>query len=465
MNSRDIPHVASGPPAETVLVTGATGYIGGRLLARLEGDRRHGVRCLTRRPEALAGRTADDTEIFAGGVLVPDSLTRPMAGVDSAYYLVHSMVGQGDFSQLDRAGARNFAAAARTPGVKRIVYLGGLGAGGGLSAHLASRQEVGRVLHSSGVPTVEFRASIVIGSGSASYEIVRALVEQLPVAVAPRWIETAAQPIAVEDVVEDLIAALGHPGGAIFGIGGEGRGSYADIIREYARQRGLRRRMLRSPLLTPRASRIGLGLIAPAHRNVAAAMVDSLRNETVVRTGAAREAFGVAPLRLDQAIERALADEDRDFARTRWSDALPPARPNSWSDARFGRRLVCSRVIHVPHPPRHAFASISRIGGRTGWYGAEQFWRFRGALDVLRGGVGMRRGRRHPVDLRVGDAVDGWRVDRHEPDRVLRLVTEMRLPGRLWLQFEVDPDGPYRHVGVSSVKPRPWRRAISMYET
>jgi uncharacterized protein YbjT (DUF2867 family) len=444
MKPQDIPHVASEPLAETVLVTGATGFIGGRLLARLERDRRHRVRCLTRRPEALAGRTGENTKIVAGDLLVPDTLARAMTGVDSAYYLVHSMSGGGEFSELDRAGARHFAAAARTAGVKRFIYLGGLGAGRGLSAHLASRQEVGRILHSSGVPTVEFRASIVIGSGSASYEIVRALVEHLPVALAPHWIETAAQPIAVEDVVEYLIAALGHPEGAIFEIGGEGRGSYAEIIREYARQRGLRRRLLRSPLLTPRVSRFGLGLLAPAHRHVAGAMVDSLRNETVVRTGAAREAFGVTPLRLDQAVERALAEEDRDFARTRWSNALPAARPDSWRGVRFGRRLVSSRVIHVPHPPRHAFASISRLGGPTGWYGTERFWRFRGALGVVRGGVGTRRGRRHPVDLRVGDTVDSWRVEGHELDRVLRLVTEMKLPGRLWLQFEVDPDGPDR---------------------
>jgi uncharacterized protein YbjT (DUF2867 family) len=292
----------------TVLLTGATGYIGGRLLARLERDRRHRVRCLTRRPEALTGRVAADTEIAGGDVLVPRSLTRAMIGVHTAYYLVHSMSGHGDFSRLDRAGARNFAAAAGRAGLGRIVYLGGLGAGDGLSAHLASRQEVGHILRSSGVPTVEFRASIVIGPGSASYEIVRALVEHLPVAVAPRWVDTAAQPIAIDDVVEYLVEALDHPGGAIFEIGGEDRHSYAEVIREYARQRGLRRRLVRSSLLTPRVSRVALGLLAPHHRHLAGALVESLRNETVVRTTAAREAFRVRPMRLDQAIGRAVAE-------------------------------------------------------------------------------------------------------------------------------------------------------------
>jgi uncharacterized protein YbjT (DUF2867 family) len=435
-------HPAPERPIKSVLVTGATGYIGGHLLARLEAERRYQVRCLTRRSEALAGRVTDDTQIVVGDVLAPESLAPAVAGIDTAYYLVHSMCGPGDFPERDRLGARNFGAAARAAGVSRIVYLGGLGAGGGLSEHLASRQEVGEILRASGVPTVEFRASLVIGPGSASYELVRALVEHLPLTIAPRSIETAAQPIAVGDVVEYLIAALAYPGDAIFEIGGDGQGTYAEIVREYARQRGLRRPLVRSSIVTARISRAGLGLLAPDHRDVAGAMIDSLRNETIVRTDAAREAFGVTPLRLDQAIGRALADEDRDFARTRWSRTLSDGRRERWHGVRHGRRMVWSRAIHVPRPPRDAFASVGRLGGRTGWYGTDRFWRFRGGLDRLRGGVGTRRGRRHPVELRVGDIVDSWRVDRYEPGRVLRLVTEMKLPGRLWLQFEVDPDGP-----------------------
>jgi uncharacterized protein YbjT (DUF2867 family) len=307
------PHAAQ----KTVLLTGATGYVGGRLLNRLEVDDRHRVRCLTRRPEALAGRTAPHTEALVGDALDAASLARAMDGVDTAYYLIHSMDASGDFESLDRAAAKNFAEAARRAGIRRIVYLGGLGGGSGLSTHLASRQEVGRILRSSGVPTIELRASIVIGSGSASYEIVRALVETLPAMITPRWVETAAQPIAIEDVVDYLIAALEHRESAIFEIGGEDRVSYGEIIREYARQRGLRRRLIRLPLLTPRISRLCLALITPVYGRVAAAMVESLRNETVVHTAAALEAFPVRPRGLKESIERALVNEDQDFAQTR----------------------------------------------------------------------------------------------------------------------------------------------------
>ena len=312
--------------ANTILLTGATGYVGGRLLSRLQADDRHRVRCLTRRPEALAGRMAPHTEAVAGDALDAASLARAMRGVDTAYYLIHSMDASGDFESLDRAAAKNFAEAARTAGVRRIVYLGGLGGGTGLSSHLASRQEVGQILRSSGVPTIELRASIVIGSGSASYEIVRALVETLPVLITPRWVETAAQPIAIEDVVDYLLAALEHRGSAIFEIGGQDRVSYGEIIREYARQRGLRRRLIRLPLLTPRISRLCLALITPVYGRVAAAMVESLRNETVVHTAAALEAFHVRP--------RGLEGLDRASARQRGSRFC--------TDALVGRACTCS---------------------------------------------------------------------------------------------------------------------------
>ena len=387
---------AEAPSPEVVLLTGASGYIGGRLLHRLEAEARRPLRCMTRRPAALASRAGVETEVLAGDVFDPQSLASAMRGVETAYYLVHSMGASGNFEALDRVAASNFAAAARRAGVRRLVYLGGLGDGRGLSLHLASRQEVGEILRSSGVPTIEFRASIVIGSGSASYEIVRALVETLPVMVARRWLETAAQPIAVEDVVEYLVAALDYDKSAVFEIGGRDRVTYGEILREYARQRGLRRRLLPLPVLSPRMSGLCLGLLTPVYGRVAAAMVDGLRNETVVRTDAAVRAFPVRPRSLSDAIGRALVNEDREFAETRWSDALPIQAPLGWSGISFGRRQVCSRASAVSRPTEHAFEPIQRIGGRTGWYAANWFWRARGLLDTLRGGVGLRRGRRDP---------------------------------------------------------------------
>jgi uncharacterized protein YbjT (DUF2867 family) len=372
----------------------------------------------------------------------PESLRLAMEGVQTAYYLVHSMGAPEDFEKLDRQAAANFAAAAAGAGVRTIVYLGGLGTGDGLSSHLASRHEVGRILEASGVPTIELRASIVIGSGSASYETVRALVERLPAIPAPRWVETRAQPIAVEDVVEYLLAAREWPpaaGGAVFEIGGSDQVTYADVMREYARLRRLRRRVIRVPLITPGGSKRLLGLLTPVYGQIAAAMVESLRNETVVHNDDAMATFAVRPRGLTAAIERAMANEDLEFAETRWSDAMSGASPPSWGGTTFGQRMVSSRVIAVGSPPDAAFGPIQRLGGPTGWYALNWFWRLRGLLDTMRGGVGLRRGRRDPQHLRAGDAVDFWRVEQIEPGHLLRLAAEMRIPGRLWLQFEVDP--------------------------
>jgi uncharacterized protein YbjT (DUF2867 family) len=430
----------SNPSPQRILLTGASGYVGGRLLNRLEASTRP-LRCLTRRPGLLRNRVGPRTEVVAGDVLDPGSLDAAFQGVHTAFYLVHSMGAAGAFEELDRRAAINFAEAARAAGVAQVVYLGGLGREENLSSHLASRHEVGRLLREHGVATIELRASIVIGSGSASFETVRALVEHLPIIVAPRWVETLAQPIAIEDVLECLLAAieLECPVDAVYEIGGADQVTYAEVMREYARQRGLHRRVVRMPLITPRASRVLLGLLTPVYGRVAAAMVDSLRNETIVTRSPTHPAFAGPQRGLPAAIERALVNEDREFAETRWSDALPQGQPLRWGGLAFGRRLVASRVMHVERKPEDAFDPIQRIGGSTGWYGANWFWRLRGFLDTLRGGVGLRRGRRDPHDLRVGDTIDFWRVERLDPNRLLRLAAEMKIPGRLWLQFEVDP--------------------------
>jgi uncharacterized protein YbjT (DUF2867 family) len=423
------------------LLTGATGYVGGRLLSALEA-RGARLRCLARRPEYLGRRVAETTEVVAGDLLDGESLRSAMRGVEVAYYLVHSMGKGGEFEERDREAARNFAAAARDCGVKRIVYLGGLGDGGGLSPHLRSRQEVGRRLRDSGVPTVELRASIIIGSGSLSFEMIRVLVERLPIMVTPRWVRKRAQPIAIEDVIEYLIAAaeLEAAESRVYEIGGADRVSYREIMQEYARQRGLRRTMIPVPVLTPRLSSLWLGLVTPVYARVGRELVDSLRNETIVNDPSAQTDFAIRPRGIAEAIARARVNEDREFAETRWSDALSSGETASWGGAKYGTRIVDSRSIHVPCEPSRSFRPIRRIGGDAGWYYADWLWRLRGFLDLLMGGVGSRRGRRDPDHPVPGETVDFWRVEAYEKDRLLRLRAEMKLPGRAWLQFEVEDD-------------------------
>jgi uncharacterized protein YbjT (DUF2867 family) len=370
------------------------------------------------------------------------SLAPAITGVQTAYYLVHSMGSAGRFEEEDRLAAQNFADAARQQGVERIVYLGGLGnQDQALSAHLRSRHEVADILRSSAIPTIEFRASIVIGSGSLSFEMIRALVQRLPVMICPRWVEVKAQPIAIEDVVAYLVAALELPVGqsAIFEIGGPDQVSYGEIMQEYARQCGLRRWMIPVPVLTPHLSSLWLGLVTPIYARIGRKLIESMRNPTLVRDRSAMTVFHIRPMGLRKAIERALHHENLEYAATFWSDALSSSgQPASWGGVRFGTRLVDSRTAQVSVPPVLAFAPIRRIGGSNGWYFASFLWRIRGFFDLLVGGVGLRRGRRDPQTLVAGDALDFWRVESFEPDRRLSLVAEMKVPGRAWLQFEVE---------------------------
>jgi len=435
------PEADHGGATPTILLTGASGYVGGRLLRPLA--LRASVRCLTRRPEFLAGRVPDGVAVVRGDVLDRDSLRAAMAGVDAAFYLVHSMGSPDDFEDADRRGALHFAEAAASAGVRRIIYLGGLGdREERLSAHLRSRQEVGRLLGSTGVQVIEFRASIVIGSGSVSFEMIRALVEKLPIMIAPRWVAVPAQPIAIDDLLRYLLAAVDAPGtgSRVYEIGGADRVSYGELMREYARQRGLRRLQIRVPVLTPRLSSLWLGLVTPIYARIGRKLIDSVRHPTLVQDGAAEAEFQVHPIGYVAAIAAALRNEDRELAETHWSDAVSSIGvPATWEGVRFGNRLVDSRVEQTSAPPRAAFAPIRRIGGNRGWYYADFLWKLRGALDLLVGGVGLRRGRRDADQLRVGDTVDFWRVEAFEPDRRLRLQAEMRLPGRAWLEFEVEP--------------------------
>ena len=401
----------------TILLTGATGYIGGRLLPLLEQSGR-GVRCLARDPERLRGAAAVSTDIVRGDCLDPASLDAALAGVESAFYLVHSMTTRRDFAAADRQAAENFGRAAAKAGVRRIIYLGGLSdAREALSPHLRSRNETGDILRASGVPVVEFKASIVIGAGSLSFEMIRALVERLPIMICPRWIKTTTQPIAVDDLLAYLLAALDLPEGQShsFEIGGPDVVSYGDLMREYARQRHLRRWLIPVPLLTPRLSGLWLALVTPAHARVGRALVEGLRNSTAVRSDAALRMLPVRPRRLIDAIAGAIADDTRAdrFLETEW------------------------RVANVS--PVELFAHVRRVGGANGWYFGNALWQCRGWIDRLLGGVGMRRGRPCPERCEVGDVIDCWRVEAYEADRRLRLVAEMKVPGRARLEFEVEP--------------------------
>ena len=399
-----------------VLLTGATGYIGGRLLRHFEGAGRP-VRCLARNPDRVRA-TRPSTQVVRGDCLDEESLDLALAGVDSAYYLVHSMSVGADFAEVDRTAAAQFGRAAARAGVRRIVYLGGLAdQAGPLSSHLQSRAETGTVLRASGIPVIEFRASIVVGAGSLSFQMIEALVERLPVMVCPRWVATLTQPMAVDDVVAYLSAALERPatGSEVFEIGGPDVVSYGDIMREYAQLRGLRRWLVPVPLLTPRLSGLWLALVTPAQARIGRALVEGLKNPTVVRSPAAFDAFRIEPTPLRVALAKAI-------------DA-----------AARSRQKVDTRTVVVDAPPSQVFAPIRQIGGANGWYFGNRLWRTRGWLDLGFGGVGMGRGRRDPENCRLTDVIDGWTVDEYEPDRRLRLRADLKLPGRGWLEFQVTP--------------------------
>ena len=432
------------PEKSLILLTGASGYIGGRLLPSLE-NQGYRVRCVARHPEILKQKAGPSTEVVAGDVLDRPSLDSAFRGVDVAYYLVHSMSSTGSFEETDRQAARNFSEAAKAAGVKGLIYVGGLGSDEEeLSTHLRSRHEVGDILRQSGLPVLEFRASAVIGSGSASFELIRALVERLPIMLTPRWVKGKAQPIAIDDLLDYLMEALRIPisNYRMYEIGGADQVSYADMMRTYGRQRGLEPLIIPVPVLTPWLSALWLGLVTPLYARIGRAIIESIVHVTVVRDNAALTTFSVRPMGIDEAIRRALAHEETHFAATRWSDALSSSgKSQSWGGVRFGTRLVDSRTLNVEAPPEVVFRCIERIGGDNGWYAYNWLWRLRGFIDLLEGGVGLRRGRPSSTTLRVGDTVDSFRVESIEPNRHLRLISEMHLFGRAWLEFEVTGAG------------------------
>jgi len=423
-----------------ILLTGATGYVGGRLLKKLESEG-HQLRCLARNPEHLKERVGSSTEIVQGDLLDEGSLGKAMLGIEAAYYLVHSMGAGGDFEDKERRSASHFASAAKQAGIKKIIYLGGISHGQGLSAHLKSRKEVGAILADSGVAVIEFRASIIIGSGSLSFEMIRALMERLPIMTTPKWVSVLSQPIAIEDVSQYLLEAIQIPmeESRVFEIGGPDKMSYLDLMKEYGRQRGLKRWIIPVPVLSPGLSSLWLGLITPLYARVGRKLIESIRHETTVHDDSATKLFSVKPLPIREAINRALKNEDQKLAATRWSDSSSVISNQAWGGVRFGNRLVDSRQRDVSSSCTKVFGVIRCIGGINGWYYADWLWRLRGFLDLLIGGVGMRRGRINTDSIRVGDVIDCWRVEKFEEDKLLRMAAEMKLPGRAWLDFEVSP--------------------------
>ena len=428
-----------------ILVTGATGYIGGRLVPRLIRAG-HSVRVLVRSRERAVSRSwCSEVEIAVGDALNPQDLSRALRGVETAYYLIHSMSGGAGFRDLDVRAARAFGSAARAAGVQRIVYLGGLGEPAAeLSRHLRSRHETGRALRESGVPVTEFRAAVIVGSGSISFEMIRYLVERLPVMVCPRWIYSQIQPIAVDDVLAYLVASLevSESQGQIVEIGGRDVTTYRGLILGYANARSLRRLLVPVPVLTPRLSSYWVHWITPIPSGITGALVEGLRNDVIVTDDCAHRLFPhIQPLSFASALDRVMKDLDIGPIDTSWSDAAGPA-PERGQQVVFESSqglIVERRSRRIAAPAGDVYRVIAGIGAARGWYFANWTWRIRGMLDRFLGGAGLRRGRRHPDDLRIGDALDFWRVEDLEVDRLIRLRAEMKLPGRAWLQFRLTP--------------------------
>ncbi|OLT37975.1 NAD(P)-dependent oxidoreductase [Actinomadura sp. CNU-125] len=433
------------------LVTGATGYIGGRLVPELL-DAGHRVRCMVRSARRLrdlpwAGRV----EIVEADATDPESTRRALAGTDVAYYLIHAIGGGRGFAETDRRAARTFADAARETGVGRLVYLGGMDPEEDLSPHLRSRAEVGRILLEGGVPAVWLRAAVIIGSGSASFEMLRYLTERLPVMVTPRWVRTLIQPIAIRDVLHYLVAAADLPAEVNrgFDIGGPDVLTYAEMMHRYAAVAGLRRRLIVPvPVLSPWLSSLWMGAITPVPGGLARPLVESLRNEVVCTEN---DIAGYVapppdgPTGFDRSVELALRRIREADVATRWSSASVPGAPSDplptdpgWAG---GSLYTDERTARTDAPPERLWEIVEGIGGTRGWYSFPLAWRARGVIDRLVGGVGLRRGRRDPRRLRIGETLDFWRVEEIEPGRLLRLRAEMRLPGLAWLELTVRADG------------------------
>lgn len=427
-----------------ILVLGASGYVGGRLVPRLLADG-HVVRCLTRSPERLSGREwLNDTEVVEGDLLDPDTLDAAFAGVDTVFYLVHSLDSGEGFEERERQAAVNARRAAATAGVDHLVYLGGLGDDDddNLSAHLGSRHTVGRELAAGAVAVTELRAAVILGSGSASFEMLRGLVEVLPIMTTPKWVQrTRCQPIAISDVLDRLVAVVGRPDlRGVWEIGGRDVVTYEELMHAYARVAGLtRRRVFPLPFVTPALSTHWVDLVTSLPSALARQLVGSLQNDVVVGDRPLDAVLTLDSLGVDEAIANAIAAiEDLDIP-TRWTPRTtkPAARPQPWDPSWAGGTVLTDdRSATSEADAQTLMACVKRIGGDNGWYGFAPLWMARGLMDEVAGGAGWRRGRRHPTDLVVGDTVDVFTVERVDADMV-RLRADMRMPGHGWLEWSV----------------------------
>ncbi|MBK9119255.1 MAG: SDR family oxidoreductase [Phycisphaerales bacterium] len=447
-------------PRTTVFVTGATGYIGGRLVPRLlaAGYR---VRCLARSAGKIAVRTWANhphVEIVTADARDRAALAAALRGCTAAYYLIHSMIVAGrTYAELDRRLAEGFAHAAEAAGVGRMIYLGGLGeTGAGLSEHLRSRRDVERVLAETTVPVTVLRAAMIIGSGSASFEILRYLVERLPLMVTPRWVQTECQPIAVRDVLFYLVACLDTPAtiGRTLDIGGADVRTYRELMQGMAAARGLSRRIILAvPVLAPKLSSLWIHLVTPLSHDIARPLAEGMKNRVVCRNDDAQKLMPRKLLTAREAIEVALGRIATHEVETAWSDAGPIAGDPDWAG---GKVFIDERSTPVAAPPLEVYRAVCRIGGGQGYYSSDWLWRLRGWLDRLAGGPGLRRGRRNPEMVVYGDALDFWRVTAAEPGRRLQLRAEMKLPGEAALEFRIEPLGTTgsRLVQSARFKPR-----------
>ncbi|MGZ4637513.1 MAG: SDR family oxidoreductase [Actinomycetes bacterium] len=462
----DEPSAEDSSPGKLCLVTGATGYIGGRLVPELLAAG-HRVRVMARHPERLADRPwSDDVEMVRADAGDAESLGAALAGVDVAYYLIHAL-GTSGFEATDRDTARTFASASRAAAIGRLVYLGGLVPDiptDQLSAHLRSRDEVAHLLMASGVPTAVLRAAVILGSGSASFEMLRYLTERLPAMITPRWLETRIQPIAIRDVLRYLVGSAQLPDDVSrsFDIGGPDVLTYKEMMQRYARVAGLPRRFIVPvPVLTPNLSSHWVGLVTPVPNAIARPLVESLRHEVVCREHDIARYVADPPeglLGFDQAVELALQRiKDADVV-TRWSSASTPGAASdplpTDPDWAGGSLYVDRRTQPVQASPAALWRVIEGVGGEHGWYSFPLAWRVRGLLDRFVGGVGLRRGRRDPARVFVGETIDFWRVEERDERALLRLRAEMRLPGLAWLELGIGQDGGERSAAADDGPPR-----------